>query len=85
LELIAPGLDNHHGTDAPANNRRPELSGTQEIVQIDPSPLLASSAVIGVVLGFALQESLGNVFSGLRLQLGKPFAPGCWKRGLRAK
>jgi len=32
---------------------------------VDPTPILASSAVIGVVLGFALQESLGNIFSGL--------------------
>ena len=53
-----------------------------EDVNVDPIPLLASSAVIGVVLGFALQESLGNVFSGLTLtlQAGKPFAPGDWVR-----
>ena len=49
-----------------------------EDVRVDPTPLLASSAVIGVVLGFALQESLGNVFSGLTLQVGKPFTPGDW-------
>lgn len=49
-------------------------------VKADPTPLLASSAVIGVVLGFALQETLGNVFSGLTLQLGKPFTPGDWVR-----
>jgi CRP-like cAMP-binding protein len=36
--------------------------------------------VIGVVLGFALQETLGNVISGLTLQVGKPFAPGDWVR-----
>jgi small-conductance mechanosensitive channel/CRP-like cAMP-binding protein len=51
-----------------------------EDVHVDPTPLLASSAVIGVVLGFALQESLGNVFSGLTLQAGKAFAPGDWVR-----
>ncbi|HJU28051.1 MAG TPA: mechanosensitive ion channel family protein [Candidatus Binataceae bacterium] len=51
-----------------------------EEIHIDPTPLLASSAVIAVVLGLALQESLGNVFSGLTLQLGKPFAPGDWVR-----
>ncbi len=51
-----------------------------EDVNVDPTPLLASSAVIGVVLGFALQESLGNVFSGLTLQVGKAFAPGDWVR-----
>ncbi len=51
-----------------------------EDVHVDPTPLLASSAVIGVVLGFALQESLGNVFSGLTLQAGKAFVPGDWIR-----
>jgi small-conductance mechanosensitive channel/CRP-like cAMP-binding protein len=51
-----------------------------EDVNVDPTPLLASSAVIGVVLAFALQETLGNVFSGLTLQAGKPFAPGDWVR-----
>ncbi|MBV8055634.1 MAG: mechanosensitive ion channel, partial [Deltaproteobacteria bacterium] len=51
-----------------------------EDVHLDPTPLLASSAAIGVVLGFALQESLGNVFSGLTLQAGKAFVPGDWVR-----
>src|SRR5262249_43688909 len=51
-----------------------------EDVKVDPMPLLASSAAIGVVLAFALQETLGNVFSGLTLQAGKPFAPGDWVR-----
>jgi small-conductance mechanosensitive channel/CRP-like cAMP-binding protein len=45
---------------------------------VDPTPIFASSAVIGVVLGFALQESLGNIFSGLTLQMSRPFAPGDW-------
>jgi small-conductance mechanosensitive channel/CRP-like cAMP-binding protein len=48
--------------------------------RVDPTPLLASSAVVAVVLGFALQETLGNVFSGLTLQFGKPFEPGDWVR-----
>jgi len=48
--------------------------------RVDPTPLLASSAVVAVVLGFALQETLGNVFSGLTLQVGKPFVPGDWVR-----
>ena len=51
-----------------------------EDLNVDPTRLLASSAVIGVVLGFALQESLGNVFSGLTLQVGKVFVPGDWVR-----
>ena len=51
-----------------------------EHFHVDPTPLLASSAVAAVVLGLALQETLGNVFSGLTLQLGKPFVPGDWVR-----
>jgi CRP-like cAMP-binding protein len=51
-----------------------------EDVKVDPMPLLASSAFIGVVLAFALQETLGNIFSGLTLQVGKPFVPGDWVR-----
>jgi len=47
---------------------------------VDLAPLLASTAVVAVVVGLALQESLGNIFSGLTLQLGKPFAPGDWVR-----
>ena len=48
--------------------------------KVDLTPLLASTAVVAVVVGLALQESLGNIFSGLTLQLGKPFAPGDWVR-----
>src|SRR5579863_1733918 len=51
-----------------------------EEIHVDPMPLLASSAVVAVVLGLALQETLGNVFSGVTLQLGKPFSPGDWIR-----
>lgn len=47
---------------------------------VDLTPLLASTAVVAVAVGLALQESLGNIFSGLTLQLGKPFAPGDWVR-----
>jgi small-conductance mechanosensitive channel/CRP-like cAMP-binding protein len=51
-----------------------------EDTHVDPTPILASSAVIGVVLGFALQDSLGNIFSGLTLQMSRPFVPGDWVR-----
>lgn len=46
--------------------------------RVDPTSLLASTAVVAVVVGLALQELLGNIFSGLTLQLGKPFSPGDW-------
>lgn len=49
-------------------------------LRVDLTPLIATSAVISVVLGFGLQETLGNIFSGLSLQLQRAFAPGDWVR-----
>lgn len=40
--------------------------------------LLAGSSIIAIVLGFALQETLGNVFAGFALQIGQPFRTGDW-------
>jgi small-conductance mechanosensitive channel/CRP-like cAMP-binding protein len=48
--------------------------------KIDLGALIAVPAVLTVVLGFALQETLGNVFSGLTLQISRPFQPGDWVR-----
>ena len=42
------------------------------------SGLLAASGVIAIVLGLALQSTLGDVFSGVVLNLAKPFHPGDW-------
>ncbi len=40
--------------------------------------LVATSAVSAVVIGFALQDTLGNAFAGLALQSEKPFHVGHW-------
>jgi small-conductance mechanosensitive channel/CRP-like cAMP-binding protein len=40
--------------------------------------LLTTSAVGAVVVGFALQDTLGNFFSGLAIQIEKPFRVGHW-------
>jgi small-conductance mechanosensitive channel/CRP-like cAMP-binding protein len=40
--------------------------------------LLTTSAVGAVVVGFALQDTLGNAFSGLAIQSEKPFRIGNW-------
>ncbi|MFO0597599.1 MAG: mechanosensitive ion channel family protein [Myxococcaceae bacterium] len=45
-------------------------------LKIDITTLLGTSAVLSLVLGFALQDTLGNVFSGLSLQLETPFKGG---------
>jgi small-conductance mechanosensitive channel/CRP-like cAMP-binding protein len=49
-------------------------------IDVDVSALLTTSAIVTAVIGLALQETLGNVFSGLSLQLQKPFEPGDWVR-----
>ena len=40
--------------------------------------LLAASGVVGIVLGFAMQDSLGNIIAGFALQFGRPFQVGDW-------
>ncbi len=40
--------------------------------------LLAASGVVGIILGFALQDSLGNIIAGFALQFGRPFTVGDW-------
>ena len=40
--------------------------------------IFATTAVGAVVIGFALQETLGNLFAGLAIQIEKPFRVGHW-------
>jgi len=47
-------------------------------LDIDLTGLLATSAILSVVLGLALQETLGNFFAGLALQLERPYRAGDW-------
>jgi len=42
-----------------------------------PSVLLSSTVVVGII-GWAMQDLLGNVISGVALQVGKPFKAGDW-------
>jgi small-conductance mechanosensitive channel/CRP-like cAMP-binding protein len=42
--------------------------------------LLTTSAVSAVVIGFALQDTLGNAFAGLAIQSERPFNVGHWVR-----
>ncbi|MES2639281.1 MAG: mechanosensitive ion channel family protein [Myxococcota bacterium] len=41
-------------------------------------PFLATSTVVTVVVGLALQDTLGNLFSGLALHIERPFDHGDW-------
>ncbi len=45
-------------------------------LQLDVTTLLGTSAVLSLVLGFALQDTLSNLFSGLSLQFDRPFVVG---------
>lgn len=45
-------------------------------LKLDVTTMLGTSAVLSLVLGFALQDTLGNLFSGLSLQLESPFDVG---------
>lgn len=40
--------------------------------------VLATSAIFTIVLGLALQDTLGNLFSGVALQIENPFVIGDW-------
>ncbi len=50
----------------------------QDTLKIQVATVLATSAIITVVLGLALQETLGNLFAGLALHLDPPYHPGDW-------
>lgn len=54
------------------------LSVVGSVTGVNLAPVLATSTVITVVLGLALQDTLGNLFSGLALSLEKPFQVGDW-------
>jgi small-conductance mechanosensitive channel len=42
------------------------------------SQLIIAPGIAALVIGFAMQDSLGNIISGIALQAGKPYAHGDW-------
>jgi small-conductance mechanosensitive channel len=42
------------------------------------APLLATSAVVSLVVGLAVQDTLGNLFAGIAMQFDKPYEIGDW-------
>ena len=48
------------------------------IWQTDLSPILTTFGVSSIVLGLALQDTLGNLFAGLALVFDRPFSVGDW-------
>lgn len=58
------------------------------IWQINLTPLLASAGLIGIIVGLAAKDTLGNFFGGISVFLDKPFKRGDWivlKPGERGK
>jgi small-conductance mechanosensitive channel/CRP-like cAMP-binding protein len=51
---------------------------TLRSVGVDPTSLLATSAVLTAIIGLSLQDTLGNLFAGLSLQAQQAFAVGEW-------
>ncbi len=49
-----------------------------DVFDLPVSGLLAASGVIAIVLGLALQSTLGDVFSGIVLNLARPYNHGDW-------
>jgi small-conductance mechanosensitive channel len=47
-------------------------------IDIEPGSILTTSALLTAVMGFALQDTLGNLVSGLALQMQRPFDVGDW-------
>lgn len=42
------------------------------------TPVLATSSVVAVVLGFAMQDLIGGIIAGIALQISKPYKVGDW-------
>jgi small-conductance mechanosensitive channel/CRP-like cAMP-binding protein len=51
---------------------------TLRAIGVEPSSLLTTSALLTAVVGLALQDTLGNLVSGLALQMQRPFEVGDW-------
>ncbi len=54
------------------------LWGASHIFNLQLAPLIATSAVFSIILGLALQDTLGNLFAGISLQFDKSFEIGDW-------
>lgn len=52
--------------------------GLSTILGVDLAPLLATSAAFSIILGLALQDTLGNLFAGISLQIDKSYEIGDW-------
>ena len=51
---------------------------TLHVAGVEPGALFTTSALLTAVVGFALQDTLGNLFAGLAIQAEQPFHVGDW-------
>jgi len=54
------------------------LWGLSYFLGIEIAPILATSAALSIVLGLALQDTLGNLFAGISMQMDHSFEIGDW-------
>jgi small-conductance mechanosensitive channel/CRP-like cAMP-binding protein len=54
------------------------LAIVADVFDIPVSGLIAASGIVAIILGLALQSTLGDVFSGIVLNVAKPYHPGDW-------
>jgi small-conductance mechanosensitive channel/CRP-like cAMP-binding protein len=54
------------------------LSIIAYVFNVPVGTLIATSGVVAVILGLALQSTLSDVFSGVALNLGRPYTVGDW-------
>lgn len=48
------------------------------IFRVSSFNVLTGSAIVAAIIGFALQETLGNAFAGIAIQIERPFRVGHW-------
>ncbi len=48
------------------------------VAGVDPGSLVTGSAVLTIILGLSLRDTLGNLFAGLAIQAQRPFEVGDW-------
>ncbi|WFR94729.1 cyclic nucleotide-binding domain-containing protein [Rhizobium tumorigenes] len=54
------------------------LSIVADVFGVPVGTLLATSGVFAIILGLALQSTLNDLFSGIALNLGRPYSVGDW-------
>jgi small-conductance mechanosensitive channel len=54
------------------------LSVVSYVFSVPIGTLIATSGVFAIILGLALQSTLNDVFSGIALNLGRPYSVGDW-------